>query len=268
MIIKKLGLSRSSVIVCGAAPTPVSLLQWFNKLGLEIRETYGMTENTAYSHSNFRLIRNGTVGQPWPEVDVQIDVHGEILIRHRALMKGYYKDPETSAAVFTEDGFLRTGDQGMIDPQGFLTITGRVKDQFKTDKAKFIAPAPIELRLSSNPDIDQVCVVGTGLPQPIALITLSATGHERSPQEVEREMVSSLKNVNATLEKYEQIKVVVILGDDWSIDNGLLTPSMKIKRNALEKLYQGRYTDWYSEEKTVIWEEKAESKKQTAERTT
>ncbi|HEY9487194.1 MAG TPA: AMP-binding protein, partial [Chryseosolibacter sp.] len=176
IIMNRLGLSKAEIVVCGAAPTAVPLLEWFNRLGMEIRETYGMTENTAYSHSNFRLVKNGTVGQAWPGVDVKCDVNGEILIHHQALMKGYFKDPVTTAAVFTDEGFLRTGDQGTVDKNGFLTITGRVKDQFKTDKAKFIAPAPIELKFSTNMDIDQVCVVGTGLPQPIALLTLSEAG--------------------------------------------------------------------------------------------
>lgn len=264
-IIRKLGLSRAGVIVCGAAPTPVSLLNWFNKLGLEIRETYGMTENTAYSHSNFRLIRNGTVGQPWPEVDVLIDDQGEILVRHPALMKGYYKDPKTTAAVFTDDGFLRTGDQGTVDAQGFLTITGRIKDQFKTDRAKYIAPAPIELKLSANPDLDQVCVVGKGLPQPIALMTLSGTGKEKSRQAIESGVHASLKTVNETLEKYEHIQAAVILQDEWNIENGLMTPSMKIKRNAVEKRYEPYYLEWYGQAKAVVWETEGEGRKEEAE---
>ncbi|MEX2231953.1 MAG: AMP-binding protein [Cyclobacteriaceae bacterium] len=254
LIIKKLGLSQASIIVCGAAPTPVSLLNWFNKLGMEIRETYGMTENTAYSHSNYRLIKNGTVGQAWPEVDVKCDDQGEILIRHQALMKGYFKDPVTTAAVFTEDGFLKTGDQGVIDAQGFLSITGRVKDQFKTDKAKFIAPAPIELKISDNTDIDQVCVVGTGLPQPIALVTLSAVGREKSQQLVGNDLQKTIEQVNATLEKYEHIELAVILKDSWTIENGLLTPSLKIKRNAVEKIYQPNYFEWFQHDEKVIWE--------------
>lgn len=254
MIIKKLGLSKASTIVSGAAPTPVSLLTWFKNIGMEIRETYGMTENTAYSHSNFRLIKIGTVGQAWPEIDVKCDNDGEILIRHKALMKGYFKDPVTTARVFTEDGFLRTGDQGVIDGQGFLTITGRLKDQFKTDKAKFIAPAPIELKLLSNTDIDQVCVVGIGLPQPIALVTLSLNGREKSEQLVESEMRDAIDRVNKTLEKYEHIKVAVILQNNWSIENGLMTPSLKVKRNAVEKLYESRYLEWFNQDKVVVWE--------------
>jgi long-chain acyl-CoA synthetase len=252
-IIKKLGLAKTHTIVCGAAPTPVGLLTWFKALGLEIRETYGMTENTAYSHSNFRLIRIGTVGQPWPEADVACDENGEIVIRHQALMKGYYKDPATTAKVFNEDGFLKTGDQGAIDAQGFLTITGRVKDQFKTDKAKFIAPAPIELKFLSNTDIDQVCVVGTGLPQPIALVTLSATGREKSRSALESEIRTTLGAVNATLEKHEQLQTAVILENNWTIENGLMTPSMKVKRNAVEKLHTPKYLDWYNRNAEVVW---------------
>lgn len=252
-IIKKLGLSKASVIVCGAAPTPAALLTWFSKLGLEIRETYGMTENTAYSHSNFRLIKIGTVGQAWPDVDVKAE-DGEILIRHQGMMKGYFKDPDTTARVFTDDGFLRTGDQGEIDTWGFLTITGRVKDQFKTDKAKFIAPAPIELKLLSNPDIDQVCVVGTGLPQPIALVTLSSGAQEKPKELVENDMKITLDQVNQTLEKHEHLETVVILQESWSIENGLLTPSMKVKRNAVEKFFEPRYREWSTRDGLVIWE--------------
>lgn len=253
-IIKKLGLSHARVVVCGAAPTPVPLLEWFNKIGIEVREMYGMTENTAYSHANFRLIKNGTVGQPWPEVDVRCDAGGEILIRHPALMKGYYKDPVTTAAVFTDDGFLRTGDQGFVDAQGFLTITGRVKDQFKTEKAKFVAPAPIEMKLSGNAYIDQVCVVGTGLPQPMALITLSTTGRQAPQQVIATEIQKTIEGANKSLEKYEHIQVAVIVRESWSIENGLMTPSLKIKRNAVEKRYQSRFVEWFRREEVVVWE--------------
>ena len=253
LIIKKLGLRKAPVIVCGAAPTPVSVLEWFNKLGLEIRETYGMTENTAYSHSNYRLIKNGTVGQAWPEVDVKCDANGEILVRHPALMKGYFKDDKTTAAVFTEEGFLRTGDQGFVDSQGFLTITGRVKDQFKTDKAKFIAPAPIEMKLSVNSFVDQVCVVGTGLPQPIALITLSEAGRQAPAQEVETKLQKTVQQVNAALEKYEHIQAAIIVKEMWTIESGFLTPSMKIKRNVVEKHYAPAYGEWIKRDSTVVW---------------
>lgn len=213
-----------------------------------------MTENTAYSHCNFRLVRNGTVGQPWPDVDVQCDPHGEILIRHPALMKGYYKDPVTTAAVLTENGFLRTGDLGAVDAQGFLTITGRMKDQFKSEKGKFIAPAPIELNLSGNASIEHVCVVGTGLPQPIALLTLSSAGRGKPPALIETEVRQMIDHVNKSLEKYEHVHMAVILQENWSLENGLITPSMKVKRNAVEKRYQNRYIEWFKSNTVVAWE--------------
>lgn len=254
MLLKKLGLLKARVVVCGAAPTAVPLLTWFNKLGLEIREAYGMTENTAYSHCNFRLVRNGTVGQPWPGVDVQLDSTGEVLIRHAALMTGYYKDPNTTKKVFTENGFLKTGDLGAVDAQGFLTITGRAKDQFKTEKAKFVAPAPIELKLSANACIDQVCVVGTGLPQPMALVTLSPAGRSKPQEMIEIEIARTIENTNMALEKHEHIKAAVILQENWNIENGFMTPSLKIKRNVVEKHYQSRYIEWFSVGAPVVWE--------------
>jgi long-chain acyl-CoA synthetase len=251
-LVKSLGLSRAANIVCGAAPIPVSLLEWFNKIGIEIREMYGMTENTAYSHANFRLIRNGSVGQPWPGVDVKIEADGEILVRHPALMKGYYKDPEATKLAFAEEGFLRTGDQGHIDPQGFLTITGRVKDQFKTEKAKYISPARIELKLGS-PDIDQVCVVGTGLPQPIALITLSEAGKAKERNELAAELQQLIEQVNSTLEKHEQLDGAVILPEPWTVDNGLLTPSLKIRRHEIEKRFQSKFKQWITGDNIIVW---------------
>lgn len=249
---RKLGLSQARVIVTGAAPTPVSLLAWFRTIGLEIREIYGLTENTAFSHANYRQNKIGTVGEPWPDAECRLSEEGEILIRHAALMLGYYKDEATTAAVFTDDGFLRTGDKGEIDSDGFLTITGRVKDQFKTDKAKFIAPAKIELLMMDNPDIEQVCVVGIGLPQPVALVILSSIGTAKSASEVEMSLSETAAKVNKSLEGFERIEKVIVVNDTWSIDNGMLTPSLKLKRNEVEKKYQGQYWAWYRTPGMVI----------------
>jgi long-chain acyl-CoA synthetase len=251
---KKLGLTRARIIVSGAAPTPITLLHWFKRLGITVREIYGMTENTAFSHANFGNIKIGTVGQAWPETECRLSAEGEILIRHPALMTGYFKDAETTAAVFTEDGFLKTGDKGEIDSDGFLTITGRVKDQFKTDKAKFIAPAQIELKLLSNTDIEQVCVVGMGLPQPIGLVVLSGIGMAKAKQELSESLSQTLESVNKTLESYERLQKIVIMKDGWTIDNGLLTPSLKLKRTELEKKHMPDYKRWFSLDELIIWE--------------
>lgn len=251
---KKLGLSRAGIIVSGAAPIPVNLLKWYKKLGIEIREMFGMTENTAYSHANYKEVRIGTVGQPWPEVEVKLSDEGEILIRHGALMKGYYKDPETTAAVFTSDGFLKTGDRGAIDEEGFLTITGRIKDQFKSDKGKFISPAVIELKLLVNTDVEMACVVGMSIPQPIALIVLSQLGKKKAKDSLEKSLSDTVHNVNATLENYERLETVVIMKEPWTIENGLLTPSLKVKRNEIEKIHAHRYKAWFSYEGDILWE--------------
>ena len=111
-------------------------------------------------------------------------------------MKGYYKNPELTAQAFDEDGFLKTGDIGEIDQDGFLTITGRIKDQFKTNKGKYISPAPIEVKLLSNTDVEQICVVGMGIPQPIALIILSAAGKAKSKEAIIQSLSASLTAVN------------------------------------------------------------------------
>jgi long-chain acyl-CoA synthetase len=251
---KKLGLSRARIIVSGAAPTPVTLLIWFKKLGIIIREIYGMTENTAFSHANFREIKIGSVGEAWPETECKLGDDEEILIRHEALMEGYYKDPDTTKAVFTDDGFLKTGDKGAIDSDGFLTITGRVKDQFKTEKAKFIAPAQIELKLLSNTDIEQVCVVGVGLPQPIGLVVLSSIGGVKEKAELQESLSSTLDEVNQSLENYERLEKIVVMQETWTIDNGLLTPSLKLKRAELEKKHCSQYPRWFAERDTIVWQ--------------
>lgn len=252
---KKLGLSRAFAIVGGAAPIPVALLEWFAALGIEIREMYGMTENCGYSHGDHgATFRLGTVGRPWQGVEAKLGDDGEILMRHPGLMTGYFNDPQATAQVFTTDGFLKTGDKGVIDHEGFLTITGRIKDQFKTDKAKFIAPAPIENKLLTNGDIAQACVVGMGIPQPIALVVLSAAGKSKSKSEVVHSIAQSLQAINPSLEHYERIEKAVILEHDWTIENGLMTPSLKVKRNEIEKIYLKQYPVWYAKPEAVVWE--------------
>lgn len=250
---KKLGLQHSRIFVTGAAPTPVSLLEWYRKLGIEIREIYGMTENTAFATANYGKVKFGTVGQAWPEAKVKLSEEGEILTRHPAIMKGYYNDPETTASVFTADGFLRTGDKGEFDSEGFLTITGRIKDQFKTNKAKFIAPAPIEMKLMINKDIEQVCVVGMGIPQPIAMITLSLLGKSKSKDGLIESLSETLKEINRVLETYERLEKAVIIPGAWTIENGLMTPTMKVKRGELEKIYVNKYPEWYTHPETIVW---------------
>ncbi len=254
MIRKRMGLSRAKWILCGAAPISITLLEWFSKMGIVIHEVYGMTENQAYSHINLHQIKFGTVGKAWPDVEVKITEEGEILTKHPGLMRGYYKEPAMTAEVFTADGFLKTGDEGKVDNEGFLTLTGRVKDLFKTDKGKYIAPSPIELILSVNADIEQVCVVGMGIPQPIALITLSVYAKAKSKKEIIESLSESLIRANQVLESYEKLAKAVVLQRDWTVENGLMTPTLKVKRNELERIHLPKYPIWFREDGVVTWE--------------
>src|SRR5690606_16232514 len=152
----------------------VEMLEWFNKIGVTIFQAIGMSEDCIYSHFNRHGANKfGTVGRALTGVTVKIAEDGELRLKSVSNMMGYYKDPELTAAAFDEEGFLKTGDQAERDAQGYVTIVGRIKDQFKTDKGKYVSPGPIEMTIMSNNDIEQACVVGMGIPQPIALILLS-----------------------------------------------------------------------------------------------
>ena len=249
---KGLGLSKATNIFTGAAPTPVALINWFARLGINIQEAYAMTENTCYSHVSYNnKINVGSVGQALPLCDVKLSDEKEILIKHDALMDGYFKDEEETNKTIV-DGWLHTGDEGAIDENGFLKITGRVKDLFKTSKGKYVAPSPIEMKLSANKNIEQVCVVGTQLPQPIAIVVLSERGENKAKADLILSLRTTMEVVNPKLEGHEKIHNFIVVKEDWTVENKLLTPTMKIKRNAIEKLYQDNYKTWYEGERVVL----------------
>jgi long-chain acyl-CoA synthetase len=247
-----LGLQNATNVFTGAAPTPVSVLNWFKSLGIEIQEAYAMTENCCYSHVTLKdQIKFGFVGKALPHCEVKLSDQKEILIKHVALMDGYYKE-EALTNETIQNGWLHTGDEGFIDDQGFLKITGRVKDLFKTSKAKYVAPAPIEMKLSANTNIEQVCVVGSGLPQPIALVTISEYGKTKDKEALNKSLKKTLDIVNPKFEQHEFVKKIVIIDAEWTIDNNLLTPSMKIKRKEVENTYQDNYQKWYDSKGTIV----------------
>lgn len=249
-----LGLGETRNIFTGAAPTPVSIIDWYAKLGIHIQEAYAMTENCCYSHATLPdNIKVGYVGQPLPQCDVKLSDIDEILIKHEALMDGYYKEPGLTAEAL-QDGFLYTGDKGEIDPKGFLKITGRVKDLFKTEKAKYVAPAPIELKMSANTNIDQICVVGVGLPQPIGLLNLSEVGQGMDRDELIESLTETLTDVNMVIDKHERLTKLIVLNEAWTPENGFLTPTMKVKRNVIEDRFSPSYDKWYADKNLVIFE--------------
>ena len=249
---KGLGLHNTRNTFTGAAPTPVALIRWFSRLGINIQEAYAMTENTCYSHVSYsHNINVGYVGQALPKCDVKLSSHNEILIKHDALMDGYYKmEKETKETII--EGWLHTGDEGEIDKNGFLKITGRVKDLFKTSKGKYVAPSPIEMKLSANKNIEQVCVVGTELPQPIAIIVLSERGKAKSKEGLISSLTTTMEVVNPKLDSHEKIHNFVVLEEEWTVENKLLTPTMKIKRNVIEKKYNKKYKDWYEGDRVML----------------
>jgi len=252
---KKLGLSKAVLIYSGAAPIAASLLEWYKKLDIIILQGYGMTEDCILSHSNTPTENKiGTVGKTTNGAISKLSPEGEICIMNDCLMKGYYKDPEETAKTFDEEGYLKTGDVGEYDHDGYLTITGRAKDQFKTDKGKYISPAPIELELSKCADIEQVCIVGMGIPQPILLVIPSIEGKNKHKAELNKCLIKAIKELNPSLEKHEKIAKAVIMKEDWTVENGLMTPTLKVKRNQVEKIHMPMYKSWFDSNEEVIYE--------------
>ena len=258
---KALGLDHCTFAAGGAAPMPMALLQWYGKLGLPINEGYGMTENLALSHITVSgQNQQGTVGPTYPGVEHRLDpATGEIQMRSQALMMGYYKEPEKTAEVFTPDGWLKTGDKGQIDGQGLLRITGRVKDLFKTGKGKYVAPAPIEDKLVMHEAVEACVVTGANLGQPLGIVMLNAEFATKAQDPAARRALETslgahLKTINATLDPHERLQTIVITTTAWTVDNDVITPTFKVKRNRIEDLYARYYEAWESSGQTVIWQ--------------
>ncbi len=260
-VMKALGLDQCKFAAGGAAPMPVALLEWYSRLGLHINEGYGMTENLALSHiTEPGKNQQGTVGPPYEGVEQRIDPEtGEIQMRSPALMMGYFKEPEKTQETFTEDGWLRTGDKGSIDKQGLLRITGRVKDLFKTGKGKYVAPAPIEDKLVMHEAVEACVVTGANLGQPLGIVMLNAEAAARvtnagARTELEASLADHLKSINATLDPHEKLQCLVVVTTAWTVDNDIITPTFKVKRNRIEDLYAKNYEAWESSGKKVIWQ--------------
>ncbi|WP_236189976.1 AMP-binding protein [Pseudomonas pharyngis] len=255
-VLAGLGLDALRVALSGAAPVPLTLLRWYQKLGLDVLEVYGMTESCGYSHICLPgQYKEGWIGRPCPDVEVRIDESGEVQVRSQANMLGYFKEPQKTAETLTEDGFLRTGDKGEQDAEGRLRLTGRLKEIFKTSKGKYVAPAPIENRLAVHSRIEQVCVVGDGLSAPLGLCVLSAVGREEPRAPLHSSLEKLLEEVNAVLDKHERLRRLVVVKDSWAVENGFLTPTLKIKRNIIEDTYGARFEEWSERSEAVLWQD-------------
>ena len=252
VIRKSLGLNKSRICITGAASIPISTLEWFDRFKIKIYEAYGMSENSACSHGNYPgNIKFGTVGKAMPDTDIKITKQGEITMKNDCIMQGYFKEDKLTNETI-KNGYLHTGDKGVIDNDGYLTITGRIKDIFKTAKGKYVAPNPIELKLSKNSFIEQVCVVGDNLTQPIALVILSEG--KKIVSEIKSSFEELIVSINDKLEHHEKIKKIVILKDSWSIENNILTPTLKIKRNIVDEKYKKFYETWFDSENKIVFQ--------------
>ncbi|WP_426233929.1 AMP-binding protein [Pseudomonas sp. TWP3-2] len=255
-VLAGLGLDALRVALSGAAPVPQALLAWYQKLGLDVLEVYGMTEGCGYSHICLPgEYKQGWIGKPCPQVEVRIDQSGEVQVRSQANMLGYFKEPQKTAETLTEDGFLRTGDKGEQDAEGRLRLTGRLKEIFKTSKGKYVAPAPIENRLAVHTRIEQVCVVGDGLSAPLGLCVLSVAGRDEARASLHSSLEKLLEEVNAALDKHERLRRLVVVKDSWAVENGFLTPTLKIKRNVIESTYGARFEEWSERSEAVLWQD-------------
>ncbi|WP_262757578.1 AMP-binding protein [Acinetobacter gyllenbergii] len=259
-ILSQLGLNHVRVALTGSAPLPASVIRWYRNLGLELLEVYGMTENCAYSHlTKVGQYQCGYVGHAYSKVECKIDENGEILVKSPGTMLGYYKNPEKTAEDITTDGFLRTGDMGIIDEVGRLKITGRVKDIFKTSKGKYVKPVPIEQKIAAHDFIESVCVGGSSQHQPVAFMMLAEEvrtqlNHGNKREVVELAFNELKENINKSLEPHERLGFMVVIDEPWTMENDLLTPTMKIKRNKIEEKYEPYLESWANQNRSIVWE--------------
>ena len=252
---------RISIFISGGAPLGRELAEWYAAIGIRIHEGYGLTEtspviavNTPHAH------KIGTVGKPLPNVEVRIAEDGEVLVRGPSVFKQYWNKPRETQEVFT-DGWFKTGDIGNLDGDGFLSITDRKKDLIKTSGGKFIAPQPIENSLKHNPLVAEAVVLGEKRKFPAVLIAPNfslleewARGREiqfSSRQElVARREVCALfegvvEDLNQNLARFEKLKKVVLVADEFSAENGTLTASMKLRRRVVEERYRQQIEEMY-----------------------
>ncbi len=256
---KGLGLDQVKRAGSGSAPIPPDLITWYRRIGLPLYEGYGMTEDNSYSHSsNDKFNAPGYVGVAMEGVQVRISPEGEILIKSPGRMVGYYKQPELSAESFTEDGFFHTGDLGELRADGLLKITGRAKELFKTAKGKYVAPAPIENLLNAHPMIELSLVSGVGQPAAFAIVLLAETLRPRQQEDALRAQVRAeldrlLAEINRQVSDAEQLRMIIVAREPWSIENGCLTPTMKIRRARIETAVAPLVERWYADQQKVQW---------------
>ncbi|RZJ44719.1 MAG: long-chain fatty acid--CoA ligase [Chryseobacterium sp.] len=252
-------------LVSGSAALSTRLNLMFQNAGIPILEGYGLTETSpVISVNSFAKMKVGTVGHPLDNLTVKIQEDGEITVKGPSVFKSYFKNDEQTKETFTEDGFFKTGDIGHIDSDGFLQITDRKKEMFKTSGGKYIAPQTIENLAKASKFIEQIMVVGDGEKMPCAFVqpdfefaknwaarnnlNIGSTPKEiaKSPELKER-IEKEIKDMNEHLGNWEQIKKIELTPEVWSIEAGLLTPTLKLKRKAVKEKFKDLYDKMYGQ---------------------
>jgi long-chain acyl-CoA synthetase len=257
-ILRKLGLGSVRTAASGSAPLALDLLLWFKKLGLPLVEGYGTTEIGITHTSPGGQGKPGYVGRSAPGVVTEISPEGEVLVKSAMNMLGYYRNEQATREAFTEHGFLRTGDLGEVNADGWLRIIGRLKEQFKTSKGKYVLPAGIECMLNAHDAIESSLVMGSGLPAPFAVAVLAADAEQAARNEAGRTGLASsleelLRVTNSRLAPHEWLKFLVLVNEKWSIEAGFLTPTLKMKRSVLEAHYAPLIPHWVKQDSMLIW---------------
>ncbi|WP_298625790.1 AMP-binding protein [uncultured Legionella sp.] len=255
-IVHGLGLNKCVNSFSGASHLPIALIDFFEKIGINIQEGYGQTENLAYATVSLLDERKrGYVGTARIGVNIKIGEDSELLIQSPCLMSGYYKDKPNTDKAFTSDGWLRTGDVAEIDPEGRVKILGRLSENFKNQTGEFVAPSPIEKRFASNGMLEQMCLVGRELPTNVLLVNLNETARANPDKdEINKSLQESLRIVNSKLVKYEKISHIIVVKDLWSTNNDMLTPTLKVKRKVVEQYYNNIIQNALSKHQTIVWE--------------
>jgi|TARA_B100001093_G_scaffold509772_1_gene574440 long-subunit acyl-CoA synthetase (AMP-forming) len=253
---KGLGLNRARSTISGSAPISISTIEWFRKVGIYITNGYGMTENCAICSQvdgrNFKKL--DSVGRAQYGAEIKIDESsGEVLMRGPYVMDGYYKNDELTTKTLV-DGWLHTGDKGYLDEDNYLNITGRVSDSFKTSKGEFIEPLTLESYFADIQEIEEICITGLGLTQPIGLVQLSDIGKSIKRDELSEILDEKLAEINSDLENHKKISTIVIVKDQWTEQNKILGPTLKIKRGNVEEMYSSKYNSWESNNSKIVWE--------------
>ena len=246
-----LGLDRCEFHLTGSAPLPTPLMEWWDSVGISLMEGFGQTEAMSLIISREGARRLGSLGKAAPGVDIKITEEGELAIKADGCTPGYYKQPDKTAELI-QDGWLHTGDRFRQDEDGFLYITGRIKDYFKTIQGKFVAPTPIEAQFADNPYVEQQCLVGLGMNKTIMVAVVSETMRDAPRDVIEASVLETVEQLNGVVEKHARMGGVILTYEPWSIENGVLTPTLKIKRDQI--------SDRFGEEASAMAVESAESK--------